>query len=112
MSESFEQLYLGDIERGLAKSIAVLALEPKDITKKTGIKFEITKDDLDYLDAALIRSSSHKQYGLIRHHHAPFGGVEIVTNEKSQTLANDLDEVLNILGLAAADLNWITPEIK
>jgi len=112
MKRNFEQLHLGDWEHGLAKPIAVLSLEPGIITERTGLIFEATRDDLDYLRATLFRTSTGNQFGLTRHQHSPEAGTELVANEKTTDLAAALEEALAALGIDHADVTWIHPEIR
>src|SRR6266511_5577532 len=98
MKHAFTQLHLGDWEHGLAKPIAVLALEPKQISERTGLKFETTRDDLDYLQAALFRTANGTQFALARHQHAPKPGTELVANERTDDLSRALEDAMAALG--------------
>jgi hypothetical protein len=111
MGESFTQLHLGDWEHGLAKPIALLALEPGEISERTGLKFETTRDELDYLQAALFRTSGGTQFALARHQHAPIPGTEIVVNERTNDLSAALEEAISVLGFDVTELVWVHPEI-
>src|SRR6267142_1631836 len=44
--------------RGLAKPVARIRLEPSEISARLGIEFETAADDLDRLQAAVLRSGS------------------------------------------------------
>jgi len=107
----FDQIPLRDMERGLAKPIATVGMEPNEISKKSGLQFESAEDDLDRLEAALIHSKSGRQYALVRHEHQPGPGTDILTNEHSPRLTDDLLEVLQLLRIQLEDLTWIHPDI-
>jgi len=95
----------------MAKPIAVLNMEPSEITSKLGIVFETTRDDLDYLKAALVKVESGNQYAFVRHLHAPNTGTDILMNEKRSDIMAALDEVLHALELTSEDLKWIHPDV-
>lgn len=111
-SHHFSQIPLHRMTRGLAKPIARIRLEPKDIATRFGITFEPSRDDLDQLEAAVFRSKSGRQFALVRHQHQPDPGTDILTNENSRRLTEDLREVLRFLALRWRDLSWIHPGIK
>lgn len=99
------------MEHGLAKTVATLALEPTDLTDRLGLKFETAKDDLDDLDAALLRHTSGRQFALVRHRRQPRLGTDILINERSQDLVADLREILDFLQLSVHELQWVHPKI-
>ena len=111
-SSQIKQVHLGEVTRGLAKPIATIRLEPEDISRKFGVKFESTKDDLDELKAALIHSNSGRQFALVRHQHQPNPGTDILTYEHSPNLTDDLLDVLQLLAIRQRDLIWTHPEIE
>jgi hypothetical protein len=112
MKHTFTRLHLGDMEHGLAKPIAVLALEPKEITERTGLKFETTRDDLDYLEGALFSTAKGMQAALVRHHHAPNPGTALLVNERTNDLNMALEDALAALGFDVTDLTWMHPDIS
>jgi serine/threonine protein kinase len=87
-------------------------LEPKDISKKLGIKFESAKDDLDQLEVAVICSKFGQQFALVRHLHQPHAGTDILTDEHSTHLRQDLRDALQSLFLHQSDLTWTHPDIE
>jgi len=82
MEKGFEQLRLGDMEHGMAFPVAVIDMRPEEIAAKFGIEFEVSRDGLDYLKAALIRVSSGHQYALVSHLHPNSSGTDILINER------------------------------
>ena len=106
----FGQLPLAEMEAGLARPIATTRIEPAEISRRLGIRFESAKDDLDELQAALIRSPSGRQFALVRHLHQPLPGTDILTNENSRNYAGDLRESLAILKLTLDDMDWVHPD--
>src|SRR2546426_1861551 len=105
------QLSLAEMKYGLVKPIATIQCEPRDLSKKLGISFEVTKDDLDEVEAALIRANSGREFALVRHRHQPHPGTDILTAEHSPDLARDLQDVLQLLRIGPGDLSWVHPEI-
>lgn len=112
MEKNFKQLHLGDMEHGLAKPIAVLALEPGELSLRTGLRFETTRDDLDYLQAALFQTAKGSQFALVRHHHAPNSGTDLLANERTVDLGLALEEALSALEIASTELTWKHPDIR
>ena len=107
-----EQIPLREITRGLAKPIATIRLEPKDISKRFGITFESAKDDLDELEVALLQTDSGQQFALVRHQHQPNQGTDILTTEHSPDLEKDLSEAVRLLRLDRKDVGWMHPTLK
>lgn len=112
MSLNIKQIHLGDVDGGLAKPIAVFSLEPTELTARTGIKFEVTRDDLDYLQAAIFETPTGGKFALIRHQHAPNSGTELLVDEKTENLRLALDEAMSVLEMNPSELQWIHPDIS
>jgi hypothetical protein len=109
-SSLFEQLPLDEMEMGLVVPIATTLVEPAEISQRLGITFESGRDDLDALEAALLRTPSGRQFALVRHQHQPASGTDILTNEKSGDFAQDLKESLAMLRMTRKDLGWVHPD--
>jgi hypothetical protein len=107
-----EQIPLRQMIRGLAQPIATIRWEPEDLTKRFGISFEEAEDDLDRLEVALLQTGSGQQFALVRHRHQPNPGTDILTNEHSADLKNDLAEAVRHLRLGREDVKWIHPVAK
>jgi hypothetical protein len=97
------------MEAGLVNPIATTRIEPGEISRRLGIRFESAKDDLDTVSAALIRGPSGRQFALVRHEHQPAPGTDILTNENSRNFARDLQESLAVLQMTVDDLGWVHP---
>src|SRR2546430_13226602 len=108
----FTQLPLDAMQHGLAKPIARVQLSPFQISQKLGIHFVSTQDDLDELDAALIRTQSGRQLAFVRHKDQPLPGTDIVTNERSEDVTADLIEGMQTLSISRNDLSWTHPDIN
>lgn len=106
----FEQLPLDKMETGLASTIATTRVEPAEISRRLGIRFEPARDDLDSMQAALLRSPSGRQFALVRHEHQPAPGTDLLTNENSCSIAHDLQELLAMLRMTVDDLGWVHPD--
>jgi hypothetical protein len=107
---SIEQVPLAKTERGLARAVARLGLEPAEITDRVGLQFENARDDLDDLEAAVFRAQSGKQFALIRHRHQPHPGTDILIDEQLPDLAAALHEALQALKFKSQDLTWTHPK--
>jgi hypothetical protein len=103
----FQQLHLGDMERGLAKELAVYALSPPEITELIGVKFEITQDNLDYCKAALLATADGQQFALRSYFRGPRPDVtELIGSERSLQPEADLKKFLNALELPKESVLW------
>jgi hypothetical protein len=100
------------MERGLARPVATLKLEPTEITKRVGLTFETTKDDLDDVEAAVFRASTGRQIALVRHRHQPNRGTDILINERSRNLSAAVRDALQALNFQAHDLQWTSPKVS
>jgi SWIB/MDM2 domain-containing protein len=107
-----EQVPIGEVAGGLAQPVAIIGLEPDELTKKYGIQFEESKDDLDYLVAALIRPPSGRVFALVRHRHQPNSGTDILISEDSPDLKRDLEEAVRHLRLTRGQLKWVHPDAR
>jgi hypothetical protein len=112
MGKSLRQIPLKQMERGLARPVATLRLEPAEITSRLGLKFETSQDDLDELEAAVFSGSSGQQFALVRHRHQPNPGTDILVNEKLVDLSAALRNALKALQFESRELRWTHPAIK
>jgi hypothetical protein len=108
---SFQQIPLQQMERGLARPVATLRLEPAEISKRVGLKFETAKDDLDDLEAALFKARTGRQIALVRHLNQPNRGTDILINERSRDLNAAVRDALHALNFEAHDLQWTNPKV-
>jgi hypothetical protein len=111
VTTEFRQISRHEVQRGLAKPIALLRLEPAEISRHCGITFEPDRDDLDALFVAAIESPNGRQIGFARHEHAPVPGTELLVHERSADFKADLLEALRLLGLRTPNLAWVHPDI-
>jgi hypothetical protein len=111
VATDFRQIARHEVRRGLAKPIAVLRLEPAEISQHCGIVFEPDRDDLDALLVAAFESETGRQFGFARYEHAPLPGTELLVHEQSPDLKAELLEALGLLHLRPRDLTWIHPDI-
>jgi hypothetical protein len=100
MKAGVTQLHLGDAERGLCIVGCNLRMMPRELSERTGIVFENSQDDLDYMEAALIRNAAGKQFGLMRYLRSPRSDyTAMLINEKSQNVSDDVNDGLEALGV-------------
>lgn len=95
------------MERGLARTLAVIGLSPAKITDLAGIKFETANDGFQYLHAALLVTNDGKQFALRQYYKSPNrDATELIGSENSYDLVADLQLFLTALGLKEAALIW------
>src|SRR5688572_29206948 len=94
----------------LTKPVAVLRLNPEELSERIGIRFQAAHDDLDMLDWARVIGLSGRPYALVHHRHSPEPGTQIVVPYDSSDLWENLLDVLNGLNLTERDLAWTSPE--
>src|SRR3954465_5562894 len=111
IATDFRQISRDEVQRGLAKPIALLRLEPAEISRRCGITFEPDRDDLDALLVAAIESPTGRQFGLARYERAPSPGTELLVHEQSADFKAELLEALGLLRLRTEDLSWVHPDI-
>jgi len=107
MGFRFKQLHLGDMEFGLAKELAVFSLSPQALSELRGIRFELTKDDLDYVYAALLATEDDQQFALRSYLRGPHSDkTELVGNECSMQPQADLKKFLAALQIPDEVILW------
>lgn len=109
---NYTQIPLDEIPHGLAQPIALLENTPSSIQQALEIRFERSRDDLDDLDAAILKSSDGFHLALIYHLNAPIKGTEIRINERSKDPRGDLDKALRILSPIQPRIIWTHPSVK
>jgi len=90
----------------LTKSVAVLRLNPDELSERIGVPFRAAHDDLDLLDWARVIGLSGRPFALVRHRHAPEPGTQIVIPYDSSDPWADVLDVLSGLDLSERDLVW------
>ena len=86
------------MERGLAKEFALFRLSPDEVTRLTGIKFEITQDNIDYCKGALLSTMDGHQFALRSYYRGPNPGVtELIGSERSKDPRADATKFLEAL---------------
>jgi hypothetical protein len=108
--QSIQQVPLKHMERGLARPVATLKLEPAEISKRLGLKFQEARDDLDELEAAVFRSAKGHQFALVRHRNQPNPGKDLLINGRSRNLGGALRDALQTLRLQLGDIKWTDPK--
>lgn len=94
----------------LTKSVAVLRLNPEELSERIGISFQTAHDDLDILDWARVIGLSGRPYALVRHRHTPEPGTQVVVPYDSTNARVAILDVLSGLNLSEDDLTWTSPE--
>ena len=89
------------MEHGLAKMLAAFDLNMAQITERTGINFEITRDGLDYCKAALLSTiEGDEQFALRCYYRGPRPNVtQLIGPERSANHEKDMQRFIDALGL-------------
>jgi hypothetical protein len=106
------QIPIGSAPYGMSpRYVAFLEASPEQFSNSLGITFERVRDDLDDLDAAQIRTNSGVYALLGFYINAPKKGLFICISEKSHNRAQDLDQVLEAISSAGANVLWKDPSL-
>ncbi|WP_404788964.1 tetratricopeptide repeat protein [Altericista sp. CCNU0014] len=102
--------------------VAVLRMEPDELTSTGVLSFREGFDDLDYLVFAMLSLPSGREVTLVRHANAPNPGTEVCVVPEEKAIASSLRavthqesalailETVKTLNLTVADLSWIHPD--
>ena len=113
MKEGVTQLHLGDAEKGLCMVGCYMRIMPSELSRRTGIKFENSQDDLDYLEAALILNGNGKQFGLMRYLRSPrHDYTALLINEGTQDVTGDVNHGLEALGIQSREIISFHPDFQ
>ena len=96
------QIAFGSTRPGVAKPIARLRLDPTEIAEQFDLAFESAEDDLDAVDIASFSTRLGREFSLVRHRHQVERGTDILTDEKSVSITEDLADALKALRLGIA----------
>ena len=95
------------MEHGLAREFAVLDLSPKALSELRGIRFEITRDDLDYVYAALLETHDNQQFALRSYPRGPHPErTELIGHERSRRPDLDARKFLAALDIPPESVLW------
>ena len=95
----------------VTRPVAIVRLEPAQLSETCGVHFRSGHDDLDRLQWAEIAGTRGRTYALVRHQHSPRPGTEVLISSASTDPADDLKDALNALGLELSDVAWMHPEV-
>jgi hypothetical protein len=90
--------------------VAVLRMEPDELTSKEVLSFREGFDDLDYLVFATLLLPSGREVTLVRHANAPSPGTEVCVVPDEKAIVLTILETVQTLNLTVADLSWIHPD--
>jgi Cdc6-like AAA superfamily ATPase len=90
--------------------VAVLRMEPDELTSKGVLSFREGFDDLDYLVFAMLSLPSGRKVTLVRHTNAPSPGTEVCVVPEETAIVLTILETIQTLNLTVADLSWIHPD--
>jgi hypothetical protein len=90
------------------RPIAVLTLEPDELSMRLGIIFFDEGDDLDHFEWAGLKLATGEQLLLVRHHHSPSPGTQVNADLGSDTTMV-LNRFLDATGMTMAQVSWRAP---
>jgi hypothetical protein len=90
--------------------VAVLRMEPDELTSKGVLSFREGFDDLDYLVFAMLSLPSGREVTLVRHTNAPSPGTEVCVVPEETAIVLTIIETIKTLNIAVTDLSWIHPD--
>jgi len=105
------QLALNQWPASLNDQVAMLSLEPAELSRRSGIKFSKSYDSLDNFRGAVCRLPDFS-FALIRYDNNPVPGTIIALEEgayESQRGQRYLLEVLTALGADRKEMSWHKP---
>ncbi len=108
VQRAFTQLSLDPWPAGLSRAAAVLRFEPWEISKRCGLSFARSHDDLDFTDVAMARPArSRTAFALVRHLGCPAAGTELWIQDRVRDTRLGIAGALTSLGLSTRDLVWV-----
>lgn len=117
MSElSFQQIDAESWVRGNYREIAILRCSSDELAEKYGIVFdEFIEEGLGQAKAAGFRTSKGKQFSLVHYLWGPVlyrQMTNVVSLYNLESLADDLEDILEVLNLGIEDVEWVEPNIS
>jgi hypothetical protein len=103
------QISIQDWPLGLEQDIAFLSIDPKEIRRRSNIRFEIASDNLDEFQGAVVRSDSGKFFALQGYRNSPVRGTKLILMNGSQ---EGIREAIDLMKLRRSDVSWVVPEAK
>ena len=105
MTSLFKQVTHPKWPSGQNRPIAVLSLEPAEISARYGIRFTVERDDLDLADVAIVELSSGRHLSLIRYRNNPSPGTEVAA-DFGDDRTDARQELLQAFRLDKSMLTW------
>jgi hypothetical protein len=98
--------------KDLGDPVAVIRVEPEDLSRDLGLKFIRGHDDLDYLRLAAVSLNDGQPFLLVRHEGKPDPGTEIISSgAASRNLSGELTRLLHALHVGPGHIVWTHPKI-
>lgn len=109
LKRTWRQIPLEEGAPGVSKPLAQLKLEPAELRKRVGIRFEESEDDLDRMQVAIVRIPAGRTYVLVRYRNAPEPGTIVLSDFKKSEASRCVNSLLRGLHLRNEDL---VPRVK
>lgn len=89
---------------GASKSLALLKPGPAELSRRTGIRFDETEDDLDKMKLAIVKTRSGRAFVLLRYCNEPAPGTHVLAKSKKSEAGTFVADLLHGLGLRPEDV--------
>jgi len=97
--------------RGITDPVALVDASPLDLERYLNISFDRSRDDLDDLYAACIKTDNGTYFGLVYHLNAPTKGMEVRIKEPCRNPVELWKEFMGILSGMNPHYIWIRPDL-
>ena len=111
MTSSFKQIAHPKWPSGQNRPIAVLNLEPAEISARYGIRFTVDRDDLDFADVATVELGSGRHLIFVRYRNHPSPGTEVGADLEDDWI-EARQELLQALRLDRSAVTWMADESR
>lgn len=109
----FSQIEKSDLPALEYRHFAVLDVEPSELNLKTGITFNSTFDDLDYVEVAYIKLMTGECCIFQRHKNNPYPGTEVLLDiSRLSNAQQEVRKVLDAIGAPDIDTSWLVSKEK
>ncbi|CAA9508354.1 MAG: hypothetical protein AVDCRST_MAG91-1473 [uncultured Sphingomonadaceae bacterium] len=103
------QFTLEDWPSGLEQDAILLSLDPDEIARRSGVRFDAGVDALDVFEAAVVDLGNGKSFALQYYPNAPISGTTLILRPHS---ARGLKDAMSLLDVRRHEVIWVAPHLK
>ncbi len=107
-SPRLSQIKVANWPHGVEEDAAVIAMEPREITRRTGASFEAGRDGLDRFEAAIVRLQPNFVVAFQRYENYPVAGTKVIMAKRDMPKFSVIRRMLN---LQKKDFLWASDDI-